>query len=122
MSSSNWGELLEDQAADDKFTLSGTWRELCTHGSLLLASNVSARPPVPALMTSFLGKYFMAWKLGEAAAVSFGYGYNKQTGAWSGCQNIDLYQWLTGQNISICSKAWNQKTQVRTCLGFSANA
>jgi len=54
-------------------------------------------------------KYFMAWKFGEAAASAFGYGSNG--GAWNGCQNIDLKNWLFGQNMSICSKAWNQKTQ-----------
>jgi lysophospholipid acyltransferase len=55
-------------------------------------------------------RYFMAWKLGEAAATSFGYGSNK--GAWNGCQNIDLKGWLLAENMSQASKAWNQKTQV----------
>jgi hypothetical protein len=61
-------------------------------------------------------QYFMAWKLGEAAANSFGYGYtgdkDGNNPSWSGCQNIDIWNWIFGQNMSICSKAWNQKTQV----------
>jgi len=60
-------------------------------------------------------RYFMAWKLGEAAATSFGYGANvdSKTGEaqWDGCQNIDLKTWLTCENMSAGSKAWNQKTQ-----------
>merc|ERR1712166_517967 len=55
-------------------------------------------------------KYFMAWKLGEAAAVGFGYGYHG--GAWDGCQNLDLSNWLMAENMSTASKSWNQKTQV----------
>jgi len=54
-------------------------------------------------------RYFMAWKLGEAAATSFGYGSNG--GKWNGCQNIDLKEWLLAENMSAGSKAWNQKTQ-----------
>jgi len=55
-------------------------------------------------------KYFMAWKLGEAAATAFGYGYNN--GAWDGTQNLDFIEWFKAENMSTASKSWNQKTQV----------
>jgi len=54
-------------------------------------------------------RYFMAWKLGEAAASAFGYG--SAGGKWNGCQNIDLKAWLLADNMSVASKSWNQKTQ-----------
>lgn len=55
-------------------------------------------------------RYFMAWKFGEAAATAFGYG--SKNGKWNGCQNIDLKEWVLADNMSVSSKAWNQKTQV----------
>eukprot|EP00928_Gymnodinium_smaydae_P013476 TRINITY_DN14912_c0_g2_i2.p1 TRINITY_DN14912_c0_g2~~TRINITY_DN14912_c0_g2_i2.p1 ORF type:complete len:526 (-),score=64.13 TRINITY_DN14912_c0_g2_i2:124-1701(-) len=67
---------------------------------------------VAYVMVSVFGvqlRFFMAWKLGEAAATAFGYGSNG--GKWNGCQNIDLRVWLLSDNMSEASKAWNQKTQ-----------
>jgi len=58
--------------------------------------------------------YFMAWLWGESAANAFGYGYTGEKDGkpqWNGCQNIDIKGWIFGQNMSTCSKAWNQKTQ-----------
>merc|ERR1719382_2400608 len=51
----------------------------------------------------------MAWKLGESAAISFGYG--AADGAWNGCQNIDLKGWVLTDGMAAAAKAWNQKTQ-----------
>jgi len=64
------------------------------------------------VVASVLGvqlRYFMAWKLGEAAATAFGYG--SAGGLWNGCQNIDLRAWLLADSMNMAAKAWNQKTQ-----------